>query len=236
MSHNPNEISVLASELVFREIPGTSAHRWRRSQWLGRLVLVALADPMGGRVAGVAGAPTGLCLLAAGLLPVRLTAGALAVADPVERDSRLPLPGFSEVRPMGRLVASPFPQNACRGKYLVANVFTRRPEMLVAPQTRCSPWFHRAPLIRAFARVPTSTSIMLAACSRDPQLVPYRMRTGRAPPSRASQDSGCHQSLGHRGWSACKARRLSLRILIIQIEVIPLGVYEAPKRGGPCDS
>jgi hypothetical protein len=116
-SHNPNEISTLSSELVFRQIPGKLVQRRRRPHWLGGFVLVALADSAGGRVAGVAGAPTGLRLLAAGFLAVRLTAGALAVAhshirpEPPPADPARSLPGIGHARPSspasgGQLLAS----------------------------------------------------------------------------------------------------------------------------------
>jgi hypothetical protein len=79
--------------------------------------LVALGDSMGGRVAGVAGAPTGLRLLAAGSLAVRFTASALAVADsnvwpePSPADPARSLPGIGHARswsprPSGQLLAS----------------------------------------------------------------------------------------------------------------------------------
>ena len=57
------------------------AQRWGRAERFGGLVLVAVGDSVGGRIAGVAGAPTGLRLLATSFLAVGFTAGALAAAD-----------------------------------------------------------------------------------------------------------------------------------------------------------
>jgi hypothetical protein len=116
-AQNPNEVSALASELVFREVPGKSVQRRWGAERFGGLILVALGDSMGGRVAGVAGAPTGLRLLAAGSLAVRFTASALAVADsnvwpePSPADPARSLPGIGHARswsprPSGQLLAS----------------------------------------------------------------------------------------------------------------------------------
>jgi hypothetical protein len=116
-AQNPNKISALASELVFREVPGKSVQRRGRADRFGGLILVALGDSMGGRVAGVAGAPTGLRLLAASSLAVRFTASALAVADshvwpePPSADPARSLPDIgharsSSPRPGGQLLAS----------------------------------------------------------------------------------------------------------------------------------
>ena len=104
-AHNPNEIRTLTSELVFREVPGKSLQRWGRAEGLGILILVALGDPMGGRVARVADAPTGLSLLAPRLLAIRFPAGALAFAnsvvwtEPPPADPARPLPGIGHARP-----------------------------------------------------------------------------------------------------------------------------------------
>ena len=104
-AHNPNEISALASELVFREIPGKLAQRRGRAERLGVLVLVSLGDSVGRGVAGIAGAPTGLRILPAGLLAVRLTTGVLAVADshvwpePPPADPARSLPSIGHARP-----------------------------------------------------------------------------------------------------------------------------------------
>ncbi|MCC7155680.1 MAG: cation:proton antiporter [Bryobacterales bacterium] len=60
---------------------------------------------MGRRVAGIPGAPTGLCLLPPGFLAIRSSAGALAVADsvvgsePSPADPARPLPGIGHARP-----------------------------------------------------------------------------------------------------------------------------------------
>ena len=116
-AQNANEVSALASELVFREIPGKSVQRRWGAERFGGLILVALGDSMGGRVAGVAGAPTGLRLLAADSLAVRFTASALAVADsnvwpePSPADPARSLPGIGHARswsprPSGQLLAS----------------------------------------------------------------------------------------------------------------------------------
>jgi hypothetical protein len=116
-AQNANEVSALASELVFREIPGKSVQRRWGAERFGGLILVALGDSMGGRVAGVAGAPTGLRLLAAGSLAVRFTASALAVADsnvgpePSPANPARSLPGIGHARswsprPSGQLLAS----------------------------------------------------------------------------------------------------------------------------------
>jgi len=84
-AHNRNEISALAAELVFRQVPGKSIQGWRHTERFSVRVLVALLEASGGDVAGITGAPTGLCFLAPGLLAVRLAAGVLAVADSVIR-------------------------------------------------------------------------------------------------------------------------------------------------------
>lgn len=84
-AHNGNEISALAGELVFRHVPGKLVQRRRRTERFGVGVLVALLDPIGGGVSGIAGAPTGLGFLAPGRLAVRLAASVLAVADSVIR-------------------------------------------------------------------------------------------------------------------------------------------------------
>ena len=103
-AQNPNKISALTSELVFREVPRKSVQRRWGAERLGGLVLVALGDSVGDGVAGVAGAPTGLGLLATGSLAVRFTASALAVADshvwpePSSADPARPLPGIGYAR------------------------------------------------------------------------------------------------------------------------------------------
>ena len=100
----PMKSAPCASELVFREVPGKSVQRRGRADRFGGLILVALGDSMGGRVAGVAGAPTGLRLLAASFLAVRFTASALAVADshvwpePPSADPARSLPGIGHAR------------------------------------------------------------------------------------------------------------------------------------------
>ncbi len=116
-AQNPNKISALPSELVFREVPGKSVQwRWRADRFDG-LILVALGDSMGGRVAAVTGAPTGLRLLPAGSLAVRFTASALSVADshvwpePPPADPARSLPGIGHARSSspptgGQLLAS----------------------------------------------------------------------------------------------------------------------------------
>ena len=116
-AQNPNKISALPSELVFREVPGKSVQRRWRADRFGGLILVALGDSMGGRVAGVADPPTGLRFLAAGSLAVRFTATALAVADshvwpePSPTVSARSLPSIGHARssspaPSGQLLAS----------------------------------------------------------------------------------------------------------------------------------
>lgn len=116
-AQNPNKISTLASELVFREVPGKSVQRRRCPDRFGGPILVAQGDSMSGRVARIAGAPTGLRLLAAGSLAVRFTASALAVADshvwpePPSADPARSLPGIGHARsssppPGGQLLAS----------------------------------------------------------------------------------------------------------------------------------
>jgi hypothetical protein len=95
----------LTSQLVFREVPGQSV-QWRRgAEGFGGLILIALDDAVGGCIAGVAGAPTGLRLLTPGFLAIRLLAGALAVADavvwtePSPTDPARSLPGIGHARP-----------------------------------------------------------------------------------------------------------------------------------------
>jgi hypothetical protein len=98
-THKRNEISALAGELVFRHVPGKLVQGRRGSDGFGLLVLVPLLEAVGHGVGGIAGAPTGLGFLAAGLLAVGLAAGALAIADSVIRleppaaDPAWPLPG-----------------------------------------------------------------------------------------------------------------------------------------------
>jgi hypothetical protein len=103
-THNRNEISALAGELVFRHVPGKSVQRRGCTERFGVGVLVALLKAIGGGVGGIAGAPGGLGFLAPGLLAVRLAAGLLAVADSVIRleppaaDSAWPFPGIGHAR------------------------------------------------------------------------------------------------------------------------------------------
>lgn len=104
-AHNRNEINALARELVFRQIPGKPV-QWRGStNRFGVLVLVALLDAIGGGIAGIASAPTGLCFLAPGFLALRLAAGVLAVADslirlePPAADPAWPFPGIGHAGP-----------------------------------------------------------------------------------------------------------------------------------------
>lgn len=104
-THNRNEISALAGELVFRQVPGKSVQGWGRAERFGVGVLVALLEAIGDGVGGIAGAPTGLGFLAPGLLAVRLAAGVLAVADSVIRleppaaDPAGPLAGIGHAGP-----------------------------------------------------------------------------------------------------------------------------------------
>jgi hypothetical protein len=102
-THNPNKISAFAAELVFREIPGESAQGCGDAERFGRRGRVrgiALVNSAGGRVAGVALAPTGLRFLPARGLAFRLTASSLALADsgvqiePPPADPAGFLPGF----------------------------------------------------------------------------------------------------------------------------------------------
>ena len=82
--------------------------RRRNAEWFrifGDVRPVALVDAVGGGVAGVAAAPTGLGLLATGFLAVGVTAGALTWADsrvrtePPPADPARFLPGFGHARP-----------------------------------------------------------------------------------------------------------------------------------------
>ena len=104
-THNRNEISALAGELVFRQVPGKSVQGWGRAERFGVGVLVALLEAIGDGVGGISGAPTGLGFLAPGLLAVRLAAGVLAVADSVIRleppaaDPAGPLAGIGHAGP-----------------------------------------------------------------------------------------------------------------------------------------
>ena len=107
-ANNPNEISAFATELVFREVPGKLVQRGRDTQRFGVFGGVrpmALVDPVGDSVTGVAGSPTGLGFLAAGLLAVRPIAGSLTLADsrvrtePPPADPARFLPGFGHARP-----------------------------------------------------------------------------------------------------------------------------------------
>lgn len=104
-AHNRNEINALTLELVFRQVPGKSGQGWGSTEWFSVRVLVALLDAIGSGVAGIAGAPTGLCLLAPGFLAVRLAAGVLAVAysvirlEPPAADPAWPLAGIGHAGP-----------------------------------------------------------------------------------------------------------------------------------------
>src|ERR1035441_158981 len=84
-SHNPNEISALRPELVFRERPGKLVQRRGQPQrfWRGWGLRRALVDPPGDGVAWVPAAPTGLRLLPARGLAFRLPAGMLAASSRV---------------------------------------------------------------------------------------------------------------------------------------------------------
>ena len=103
-AQNCNEISALAFELVFREIPGKSVQGRGRAEGLGGFFQVTLDDPTGGCVAGVTGAPTGLCLPPASFLAVRFTTGTLAIAhshvrsEPPPADPARSLPGIRHAR------------------------------------------------------------------------------------------------------------------------------------------
>ena len=54
-AHNRNEISALAGELVFRQVPGKSVQGWGRAERFGVGVLVALLEAIGDGVGGIAG-------------------------------------------------------------------------------------------------------------------------------------------------------------------------------------
>jgi hypothetical protein len=140
-AQNPNKISALPSELVFREVPRKSVQRRWRADRFGGLILVALGDSMGGRVAGVAGPPTGLRLLAAGFLAVRFPATALAVAhshvwaEPSPADPARSLPGIGHARsssppPDGQLLASTGGSVLASAEVLGA-VVLKRPVLIV---------------------------------------------------------------------------------------------------------
>ena len=83
-SHNPNEISPLWPELVFREIPGKLVQRRGQTQRfrLRTLWIRPLVDPPRGGITRVAAAPTGLGLLPACHLALRLPTGVLAISCP----------------------------------------------------------------------------------------------------------------------------------------------------------
>ena len=62
-THNRNEICALCTELIFCEIPGKLVQGPGGAEGLDGLILIAPGDSMGGRVAGIAGPPTGLRFL-----------------------------------------------------------------------------------------------------------------------------------------------------------------------------
>jgi hypothetical protein len=105
-SHNPNEISLLSAELVFREVPGEWVQRRRQSHGFRRLRLLRCTpvnppgdgimftpagpvgrgqrctpvNPPGDGIARVPAAPVCLRLLSAGSLTLRLAASPLTVS------------------------------------------------------------------------------------------------------------------------------------------------------------
>jgi len=113
-AHNRNEINALAWELVFCQVPGKLVQRRGSTERFGVLVLVALLDAIGGGIARIAGAPTGLCFLSPGLLAVRLAAGVLAVADaviwlePPAADPAGPLVGIGHAGPSSSALVGQF--------------------------------------------------------------------------------------------------------------------------------
>lgn len=101
-SHNAHQISALASELVFRDVPGKLVQRNRHSQRFRRRVCLrrALLDPVGGGVVRVPVAPTRLGLPPARGLAFQLAAGMLPVShsfirpEPPAADRAGSLPGL----------------------------------------------------------------------------------------------------------------------------------------------
>jgi hypothetical protein len=101
-SHNPNEISPLCSELVFRKVPGKLVQGRGKSQWFWRWLSLRhpLINPVGDGVARVPAPPTGLALLPPRRLTLRFTAGVLAVSysrvrpEPPAADRTRSLPGL----------------------------------------------------------------------------------------------------------------------------------------------
>ncbi len=81
-SHNPNEISSLRSELVFRKVPGKLVQGRGKSQWFCRWFNLGrpLINPVGDGVARVPAPPTGLGLLPPRRLTLRFTAGVVAAS------------------------------------------------------------------------------------------------------------------------------------------------------------
>lgn len=79
--HNSNKVSAFDPELVLRDVPGKSGQRGRQTQrfrWSCKRT--ADLDSAGDEVIGVTGAPSRLCLLAAGSLAIGLSTGALTCA------------------------------------------------------------------------------------------------------------------------------------------------------------
>ena len=101
-SHNPNEISSLGSELIFRQIPGKLVQGCRHAQWFwrGRGLRRTLLDPVAGCVIRAPAAPTRLGLLPTRPLAFRLAAGMLPLAyprvrpEPPAADPARSLPGL----------------------------------------------------------------------------------------------------------------------------------------------
>jgi hypothetical protein len=74
-AHNAQEISGLAAELVFREIPGKAVQRRRDTQWLrGPCLCMASLEAIAGSVVRVLHPPSGLRLFPPRRLTLRLAA------------------------------------------------------------------------------------------------------------------------------------------------------------------
>jgi hypothetical protein len=117
-AENAYEISSLRAELVFRQIPGQLVQRRPQAQRFSRRILRdrALLNPVRGCILRVPLAPVCLCLLPAGCLALRFSAGALPLSDSRVRPKPLPanrarsLPGLWH----GELPCSPRRGVTCR--------------------------------------------------------------------------------------------------------------------------
>jgi hypothetical protein len=144
-SHNPNEISALGAELVFREEPGELVQGRGYAQWFwsGLCLRRPLINPPRDGVARVPASPTGLCLLPSRRLAVGLPARMLAVSysrvrpEPPAADRARSLPGLwhGDASWSPRTGATVGFSSACLGQFwkVGAGQFSQAPKLCGAP-------------------------------------------------------------------------------------------------------